>query len=115
MDNFMPLKPRVSEKSYGLSQTRNTFVFVVPGDANKITVAEAVATQFKVTVEDVNIVVAKGKTKRSYNKRSRGAMGQRSDVKKAYVRLKAGDSIPVFAALDEAAAEADKAEKKEKK
>jgi large subunit ribosomal protein L23 len=111
----MALKPRVSEKSYGLSQTRNTYVFVVPGTANKATVAEAVAKQFKVTVEDVNIVVAKGKVKRSYSKRSRGATGQRPDVKKAYVRLKDGDTIPVFAALDEAAAEAEKAEQKKEK
>jgi hypothetical protein len=45
--------------------------------------------------------------------------GKRVDVKKAYVKLKAGDSIPVFAAVQEAEAEqakaVEKAAKKAKK
>ena len=103
MSMFMALKPRISEKTYGLSQTRNTYVFVVPTDANKVTVAQAVAAQFNVTVEDVNIMKVKGKVKRSYRKGGRPGVGQRADIKKAYVRLKAGDEIPVFAAMEEAA------------
>lgn len=95
------LKPRVSEKAYGLSQVLNTYVFDVPSDANKITVKHAVQAQFSVTVTDVNISVAKGKVKRSFQKRRQPAMGKRSDVKRAYVTLKEGDSIPVFATADE--------------
>ena len=115
MSKLMPLKPRVSEKSYGLSRERNTYVFVVPKDANKLTVADAVAAQFGVTVEDVNISVTKGKVKRSYRKRSRAIAGRDTDIKKAYVRLKAGDSIPVFDALEDSEDKAADADKKEKK
>ena len=105
---FMPLKPRMSEKAYGLSTDRNTYVFVVPGDANKVTVAAAVTDQFKVTVEDVNISILKGKKKRSYRRGGRPIVGRTTDLKKAYVRLKAGDAIPVFAAVEEEEAKAEK-------
>jgi large subunit ribosomal protein L23 len=112
MTKFMALKPRVSEKSYGLSQLRNTYVFDVPGDANKLTVAQAVQAQFEVTVETVNITNLKGKIKRSYRKGSRPGSGKRVDIKKAYVRLKAGESIPVFASLEEETPKEAKADKK---
>jgi large subunit ribosomal protein L23 len=111
MDKFMPLKPRVSEKTYGLSKTRNTYVFEVPKDANKVTVAGAVAAQFDVTVETVNISIVKGKVKRSYRKRSRAVAGRDNDVKKAYVRLNDGQTIPVFEALDKEAEETAKENK----
>jgi large subunit ribosomal protein L23 len=106
------LKPRMSEKTYALYGAENTFVFVVPSSANKLTVAQAVASQFGVTVEKVRIVIEKGKTKQSYQKRNRPVSGKRSDRKKAYVRLKAGDSIPIFAAIEEEEKKAKKAEEK---
>lgn len=126
MSATIVLKPRMSEKSYALSQVRNVFVFDVPGDANKHTVARAVTTQFGVTVEAVNISNAKGKAKRTVRKGGRQSMGRQSDVKKAYVTIAEGQSIPVFAAVEEAekqeakTAEAtqkalEKAEKKAKK
>jgi len=105
---FMYLKPRMSEKAYGLSTDRNTYVFVVPGDSNKVTVAAAVTDQFKVTVEDVNINILKGKKKRSYRRGGRPILGHNRDLKKAYVRLKPGDVIPIFAAVEEEEAKAEK-------
>lgn len=101
MDKFMILKPRVSEKTYALSIARNVYVVDVPGNANKDTVAKAVAAQFGVTVETVNIIVAKGKSKRTVRKGGRPTMGKRSDVKKAYVTLKEGDKLPFFAEPEE--------------
>lgn len=95
----MTLKPRVSEKAYGLSQANNVYVFTVPTSANKITVAQAVTSQFNVTVETVNMVVAKGKKVRTIRlgrSRARGSMGTRATVKKAYVTLKKGDNIAIF-------------------
>ena len=97
MSKFLILKPRISEKAYGLTQSGNTYVFEVPTDANKLTVAEAVAAQYGVTVTDVNVTNVKGKTKRTVRKGGRPTMGRRSDIKKAYVKLKDGDSIAVFA------------------
>lgn len=102
MDKFMTLKPRVSEKSYQLSQNNNVYVFVVPKTANKITVSSAIATQFKVTVLDVRIANLPAKPKRSMRMGGRKvSKGSQPGVKKAYVTLKEGDSIAVFAADDE--------------
>ncbi len=113
MSRSMNLKPRLSEKSYGLSQVRNTYVFDVPGDSNKQTVAEAVRDQYEVTVENVNIANINGKHKRTFlNRRGKFVRGQRSNVKKAYVTLKEGDKLPIFAAEEEQEAKAEKAAEK---
>jgi large subunit ribosomal protein L23 len=113
MSKTMILRPRVSEKAYGLSQVRNTYVFEVPKDANKLTVALAVAAQFKVTVEDVNITNLKGKAKRTVRKGGKAVAGRDVDVKKAYVTLRAGDGIAIFASEEEQNDK--KSAKKEKK
>ena len=112
MSMTMTLRPRVSEKAYGLSQVVNTYVIEVPKDANKVTVAKAVEVQFKVTVLEVNISNLKGKAKRTIRKGGRATPGKDVDVKKAYVKLKAGDTLPVFATEDKAD---EKPAKKEKK
>lgn len=100
----MKIIPRMSEKSYQQSQN-GMYIFDVPTTANKQQVADAVAEQFKVTVEDVNTTIAKGKKKRAYRKGGQPVVGYRKDKKKAYVRLAEGQSIPVFAKVEEAAAE----------
>lgn len=105
----MVLKPRLSEKSYGLSQTRNTYVFDVPAGVNKHGVARAVAAQFDVTVINVNIANIAGKAKRTVRKSGRSVSGRQSDVRKAYVTLQDGDTLPVFAALEQQAETDDKA------
>lgn len=115
MDKFMVIKPRLSEKSYMLSETRRTYAIDVPGDANKDTVAKAVSAQFNVTVETVNIVNVKGKAKRTIRKGGRPIMGKRSDVKKAYVTLKDGDKLPFFADPEAEAKDAKKDKKADKK
>lgn len=96
---MLNLKPRISEKAYAQSTLNQTYVFVVPTSSNKIQIKAAVESQYNVTVEAVNIVVQNGKKARSIrlgNRRARPIMGERSDIKKAYVRLKAGDSIKIF-------------------
>ncbi len=116
MSKTMTLYPRISEKAYGQSQTLNTYAIVVPVDANKVTVAEAVTAQFGVTVTEVNIMNVRGKVKRSVRKGGRATTGRDNDFKKAYVTLKEGDSIAVFAAEEEQdAKEAKLAAKKGKK
>lgn len=118
MDKSMTIKPRISEKAYAQSQTANVYVFVVPNDANKLTVAAAVEAQFDVTVTAVNITNVKGKPKTSYGKRGKRNAGNRADIKKAYVTVKQGDTIPVFATEEDQKADkkpATKAAKKEKK
>ncbi len=96
MDKTTVLKPRLSEKTFGLAQSRTVYVFDVPTDVNKHTVAAAVATQFDVTVMAVNIVNSKGKKTRLARKNGRAITGRRSDTKKAYVTLKEGQKLPFF-------------------
>ena len=108
------LRPRLSEKTYGLAVGKTVYVFDVPAEANKHTVAAAVAAQFGVTVMDVNIANIKGKAKRTIRKGGRPVQGQRSDIKKAYVTLKQGDKLPFFDE-PEADKKADKKAKKEEK
>ncbi len=115
MDKTTILIPRISEKTYGLSAVRNVYTLDVPGDSTKHTVARAVAAQFGVTVETVRIVNVKGKVKRTVRKGARPSTGSRSDVKKAYVTLKAGDSLPFFETEEVDDKEAKKADKAAKK
>ena len=101
MSKITLIRPRVSEKAYGLSQKNNVYVFEVPSESNKQTIAAAVAAQYDVTVENVNVTNVKGKVKRTVRRGGRQTYGQRKDIKKAYVSLKEGDSIVIFPADDE--------------
>ena len=106
------LQPRVSEKAYNLSHESNVYVFEIPKEATKQEVARAVEQQFEVSVENVNILVSKGKAKRMMNRRGRSTKGVRKDIKRAYVTVAEGDHIPIFAAIDEAQEKAQKAQQK---
>lgn len=117
------VKPRLSEKSFALSQATNTFALDVPKELNKHEIASVVAKQFDVEVQSVRLVSRKGKVKRVMNltgKRSSNRKGVQSDIKKAYVTLKAGSHLPFFAAAEEeiakeAEAKAKAAKKTDKK
>lgn len=103
MSKTMLLKPRVSEKAYGQAQTKNVYVFEVPVDAGKLEILDAVKAQFDVSVLSVNLMNVKGKVKRTVRRGGRATTGKRADFKKAYVTVKAGETIPIFAAEDEKA------------
>jgi len=115
MEKTLVLKPRLSEKTYMLSETRRTYVVEVPAGASRDLVAKAVEAQFGVGVQGVNIVNVKGKTKRTVRKGGRPTMGKRSDFKKAYVTLKEGEKLPFFAEVEEAEKKAEEAAKKANK
>ena len=101
MEKTILLKPRLSEKTFGLAQTKTVYVFDVPGEANKQMIAAAVTAQFDVAVIAVNIVNHKGKSKRTVRKGGRAVSGQQTDRKKAYVTLKQGDKLPFFETEDD--------------
>lgn len=94
------ITPRMSEKAYAVANERNTYVFVVPTSANKADIKQAVEALYDVKVVTVNVVLQDGKVKTGYRKRGGRITGKRSDLKKAYVRIAEGQTIPVFAALD---------------
>jgi large subunit ribosomal protein L23 len=83
------LGPHITEKSTMLSEA-NAVVFRVAPTASKPEIKAAVEALFKVKVTSVNTIVSKGKTKRW-----KGKPYQRSDVKKAIVRLAEGQSIDI--------------------
>jgi large subunit ribosomal protein L23 len=79
--------PLITEKATGLSEV-NQVVFRVAIGASKPEIKAAVEGLFGVKVLGVNTLVQKGKTKKF-----KGRPGVRSDVKKAFVQLEAGQSI----------------------
>ena len=83
--------------------------------SNKFSIAEAVASQFEVSVTKVRIVVQKGKAVPARRRRARPGVGYRADMKKAYVTLKEGDQIAIFDAEEKADKKAAKKAKKETK
>ena len=107
--NSIVLKPRMSEKSYAMSPN-GVYVFDVDKSINKHDIAKTVESVYDVTVVDVRTIIVKGKAKRLYRKR-RFENGVRSDYKKAYVTLKSGDAIPIFAAVEDAEEKAEKTTK----
>lgn len=87
-------RPIVTEKGLTKKESENTLCFEVSTEANKIHIKAAVEKLFKVKVADVRVLNNEGKLRR----RGRFA-GYRSDWKKAYVRLKAGEKMPEYAEI----------------
>lgn len=85
------LAPVVSEKSYDLIETQNTYTFEVDPRANKQEIRRAVEELFDVRVLRVNTMNREGKRKRYGYK-----MGKRKNIKRAVVQLAIGDSIDLF-------------------
>jgi large subunit ribosomal protein L23 len=83
------LGPHVSEKTTLLSERNRQYTFKVLSDASKPEIKEAVEKLFNVVVDDLQVLNVKGKSKRS----ARGKLRNRSDWKKAYVRLGEGHQI----------------------
>ena len=83
------LRPVISEKTVFQQSKLNQYTFVVNKDANKVQIAEAIETLFKVKVERVNTINARGKDRRM---RSR-ITGNESAWKKAIVKLAEGQKI----------------------
>jgi large subunit ribosomal protein L23 len=80
-------RPIVTEKSSNGS-ANGQMTFEVALDSTKPKIKQSVEKLFEVEVKAVNTLVQKGKTKRF-----RGVMGKRSDMKKAIVTLKEGQTI----------------------
>ena len=86
-------KPIVTEKAT-LASENGAVAFEVSIDSNKSLIKEAVEALFGVKVKAVNTLITKGK-----QKRFRGVLGKRKDIKKAYVTLEDGNTIDVTTGL----------------
>ena len=85
------LRPIVTEKTARLEAGNNTYTFQVGVKANKLQIKDAIQRLFAVDVLEVRTVNVRGKTKRVGSHQ-----GRRSDWKKAYVTLAAGNLIQLF-------------------
>ena len=84
-------RPIVTEKGVTKKDGERTMCFEVAHEATKTDIRTAVQSLFKVKVEAVRTSTTAGKLRR----RGRFA-GYRSDWKKAYVKLKAGQKMPEY-------------------
>ena len=84
-------RPLITEKTSILREDGKTIVFHVAADANKIDIKRAVEHLLGAKVASVRTSIAHGKVKRQGR-----FVGQRSDWKRAYVRLRDGEKLPEF-------------------
>lgn len=86
-------RPIITEKALTTREAEGSLVFEVSVAASKTEVKQAVEKLFNVKVAAVRTANVEGKERR------RGKFsGYLPDWKKAYVRLKAGEKVPDFAA-----------------
>jgi large subunit ribosomal protein L23 len=85
--------PAITEKST-LGSQHSQITFKVPLSASKPEIKAAVEALYKVKVKAVNTSILKGK-----EKRFKGILGRRSDIKKAIITLEAGQTIDISAAV----------------
>jgi len=84
-------RPLVTEKTSNARANAEILVFEVAPEATKIEVKKAIQQLFGAKVASVKTQIMHGKFKRQGR-----FVGQRSDWKKAWVRLKAGEKVPEF-------------------
>lgn len=83
-------RPVLTEKATALAAEGRYVFDLVPG-ADRRQVKAAVEAAFKVTVTKVNILIRKGKVRRS--RLSGGSVFRETDTRRALVTLKKGDTI----------------------
>jgi large subunit ribosomal protein L23 len=84
-------RPLITEKTTLARENSRTLVFEVAVHATKVDIKHAVEKLLGSKVEAVRTGIAHGKFKRQGR-----FIGQRSDWKKAYVKLREGEKIPEF-------------------
>lgn len=89
------IKPILTEKSTRLADKRNTYVFMVGKDVNKIEIKNEIENMYNVTVDSVNTAIMPGKPK-SRNTKTTVVRGYKSAYKKAFVTLPPGERIDIF-------------------
>jgi large subunit ribosomal protein L23 len=84
-------RPLITETTPPAREPPRTVVFEVAAGATKVDIKRAVEKLLGSKVEGVRTAISHGKFKRQGR-----FIGQRSDWKKAYVKLKDGEKIPEF-------------------
>jgi len=84
-------RPLITEKTSILREDGRTIVFHVAPNANKTEIKRAIEKLLGSKVDSIRTSIAHGKVKRQGR-----FTGQRSDWKKAYVKLREGEKLPEF-------------------
>lgn len=85
------IRPIITEKCTDLREKQNIYTFEVHRDATKHEIKRVIEKLYTVKVEGVRVINTKGKIKTR-----KMVEGKRKDRKKALVKLKKGDKIPIF-------------------
>ena len=98
MNNYRDIiiRPIITEKSMRYMDADNKITFEVAKGTNKDQIAQAVKAIFGVDVEKVNIINVKPKTKRVGR-----YVGKTKAIRKAIVKIKAGQEIDLFGEKNE--------------
>lgn len=85
------IRPIITEKTMRYMDENNVVTFEVKKGSNKILIKQAVESIFHVDVDKVNVVNVRPKTKRVGR-----YIGKTKAIRKAYVKIKAGQDIDLF-------------------
>ena len=99
MTNLTEKSSQARKKKDGSAPVNCVYGFYVDPSANKIQIKKAVEDKFSVTVLSVNTINYAGKTKSRYTKKVL-IVGKVAYFKKAYVTLKVGDKIDLYANIN---------------
>ena len=84
-------KPLITEQGMHMVETQNAYPFAVDPRANKVQIREAVERLFNVEVISVRTAHRKGKPRRKGRRQ-----GRTPNWKKAYVKIREGQTIELF-------------------
>jgi large subunit ribosomal protein L23 len=85
------LRPLLTEKITAIRELKNGVAFAVHRHATRIDIRRAVEKVFGVKVASVNVMNVRGKKKRQGR-----FSGKRSDWRKAFITLKAGEKVELY-------------------
>jgi large subunit ribosomal protein L23 len=88
------IRPVLSEKTFALAEA-GKYTFRVNDRAHKTQIRQAIEQLFDVKVLEVRTASVKSKPKRRGH-----TSGKTRSWKKAYVQVRAGDTIPIFRGLE---------------
>jgi large subunit ribosomal protein L23 len=89
------IKPIVTEKMTGQTESLNRYGFLVNRNANKLQIKKAIEGLYNVSVESVNTMIHGGKRKSRFTKAG-VISGTTGKSKKAIVTIAKGESIDFY-------------------
>jgi large subunit ribosomal protein L23 len=96
MKNIL-VRPLITEKVATLNE-KGRYGFVVATKANKVEIKKAIEKLYGVKVEEINTMIARGKTKSKQSK-SGVLSGRTNSYKKAIVKVAEGEVIDIYSGI----------------